>query len=111
MSVYEQSSFSSHEGPVTQELGDCDSPCDYFLAFFDDEIRNNVLFQSNLYVNQKQKGRSVLPITERELFGYLGINLLIGYHRLPSWLDYWKNESKVIYQSLTTRKHISPMKY
>ena len=27
---------------------------------------------------------------ERQLYGFIGINLLMGYHKLTSWLDYWK---------------------
>ena len=27
---------------------------------------------------------------ERDLCGFIGINLLMGYHKLPSWLDFWK---------------------
>ena len=27
---------------------------------------------------------------ERELYGFIGINLLMGYHKLTSWLDYFK---------------------
>ena len=30
------------------------------------------------------------PMKERELYGFIGINLLMGYYKLPSWLDYWK---------------------
>ena len=27
---------------------------------------------------------------ERDLCGFIGINLLMGYHKLPSWLDFCK---------------------
>ena len=27
---------------------------------------------------------------EKQLYGFIGINLLMGYHKLTSWLDYWK---------------------
>ena len=62
----------------------------FFLKFFDEKIRENIVFQTNLYIQQKQKGKSILPTKKRELYGFIGINLLMGYHKLPSWLDYWK---------------------
>ena len=43
-----------------------------------------------MYIQQKQKGKSILPVKERELYDFIGINVLMGYHKLPSWLDYWK---------------------
>ena len=39
---------------------------------------------------KSQKGKATLPVKERELYDVIGINLLMGYHKLPSWLDYWK---------------------
>ena len=89
---YETSNFNFHEGPVTQHFGDCHLACDYFLTFLDEDLRENLLFQTNLYQTQKQSGKSTSPIDQRELFGFLGINFLMGYHKLPSWLDYWKND-------------------
>ena len=62
----------------------------FFVKFFDEKIRENIVFQTNLYIQQKQKGKSILPGKERDLYGFIGINLLMGYHKLPSWLDYWK---------------------
>ena len=61
---------------------ECHSKCDYFLKFFDKNIKANI-FQSNLYVQQKQKGKSILPVKER-LYGSM------GYHKLPSWPNYRK---------------------
>ena len=48
--------------------------------------------QTNLYQTQKNSGKSVSPIDQREFFGFLGINFLMGYHKLPSWVDYWKTD-------------------
>ncbi|XP_068742200.1 piggyBac transposable element-derived protein 3-like [Montipora capricornis] len=30
------------------------------------------------------------PITQQEMYGFLGINIFMGYHKLPSWADYWR---------------------
>lgn len=45
--------------------------------------------QSNLYA--LQNGR-VLKTDNDEMMAFLGINLLMGYHVLPSLTDYWSNE-------------------
>ena len=60
------------------------------MKFFDEKIRENIVFQSILCIQQKQKGKSRFPVKERELYGFIGINLLMGYHKLTSWLDYFK---------------------
>ena len=69
----------------------CETPGDYFLQFFDSEIRGDIVFQTNLYANQK--GKHFYPFTERKLFGFAGINFVMGYYKLPSWIHYWKNYS------------------
>ena len=33
-----------------------------------DEIRENIVSQNNLYIQQKQKGKSILPVEESELY-------------------------------------------
>ena len=32
------------------------------------------------------------PISRQEMYGFLGINIVIGYHKLPSSTDYWKGD-------------------
>ena len=71
-------------------FADCTTQVDVFLKYFDNDIVDQILFQSNLYANQRQ--RSVPSITRAEFFGFLGINLVMGYHKLPSWTDYWKSD-------------------
>ena len=85
----------SHEGRAEEHFIECNLPCDYFLKFFDDNIRENIVFQTNLYIQQRQKGKSILPVKERERNGFTGMNFLIGYHKLPSWLDYWKCDQEL----------------
>jgi len=31
-------------------------------------------------------------ISQQEMYGFLGINIAMGYHKLPSWTDYWKGD-------------------
>ena len=87
---YEVSQFLFHDGPVEEHFIDCNSPCNFFLKVFDEKIRENIVFQTNLNIQQKQKRKSILPVKERGFYGFIGVNLLMGYHKLPSWLNYWK---------------------
>lgn len=36
--------------------------------------------------------RNVSPNTKQELHAFWGINLVMGYNQLPSYMDYWKND-------------------
>ncbi|KAJ8896410.1 hypothetical protein PR048_001754 [Dryococelus australis] len=46
----------------------------------------DVTFQSRLYVTQNEK---ILNLKEGELLCFLGINFIMGYHKLPPWKHYW----------------------
>ncbi|GFO40554.1 PiggyBac transposable element-derived protein 2-like [Plakobranchus ocellatus] len=60
------------------------------LKFFDRTLEENIVFQTNLYAQQKQ--RVVTPITLQDLRGFLGINVVMKYHVLPSYTHYWSSE-------------------
>ena len=66
------------------------NPCRLLLEYFDDELLDSIVYQTNLYVKQKQ--RKVSPVTKLEMKGFMGINLITGYHKLPSWYHYWSIE-------------------
>ena len=77
-------------GPKEQEFEACNRPIDFFLKFWDSNIENNILTQSNLYVNQKER---VVPVfTLPDLRGFVGLNIVMGYHTLPSYKLYWSNQ-------------------
>jgi len=53
---------------------------------FPDNLIDIILFQTNLYAQQAQK-----PCTtaiKQELKSFLGLNIVIGIKRLPSYKDY-----------------------
>ena len=83
-------SFDLTPGPVCNYFADCKHEGDYFLKLIDSEIREKILHETNLYINQKHW--RVHVATERELYSFLGINLLMGYHSLPSLTCYWNND-------------------
>ena len=78
-------------GPVAHHFQSCETPGDFLLEFFDTQIRENIVYQTNLYAIQKGKKFSLF--TEQELLGFVGINFVMGYHKLPSWTYYWKNDN------------------
>ena len=77
-------------GPIKDHFADCTKPGDYFFAYFDNEIQENILYQTNLYITQSMKATPNL--TSQELFSFLGINMIMGFHELPSWTDFWSCE-------------------
>ncbi len=83
--------FHFPEGPKMEYFSDCQTPADVFFQFLDNETVDNIVFQTNLYINQME--RRVPPITRNELYGFIGINMVMSYHKLPSWTDYWSNDS------------------
>ena len=70
-----------------EEIGACQTATDVLLAVIE-PILDNLIFQSNLYAIQKGK---VLNLKEDELLTFFGINFLMGYHKLPSWKNYWSS--------------------
>ena len=81
--------FDSPQGPVMDHFVDCSNEGDFFLKFVDAEIREKIIYETNLYISQKHK--RISPLTERELYSFLGINILMSYHTLPSLTCYWNN--------------------
>lgn len=63
----------------------CQTATDIFKKFIH-PILDNIVDQSNLYAIQNNKN---LKLTIKELYGFLGINFCMGYHKLPSYKLYW----------------------
>ena len=78
-------------GPVLAQFSDCHTPGDYFLKYYDEEILENIVYLSNLHIIQIQC--CVPVITIKEMDGFLGINLVMGYHKFPSWKMYWHSDA------------------
>ncbi|KAG1682704.1 PiggyBac transposable element-derived protein 3 [Nymphon striatum] len=79
--------LSSQTGPALNEFANCNTATDFFLKFMDEEIINDLVFQTNLYATQGS--RRFKPVSRDEFLSFLGINMLMGYHNLPSWRNYW----------------------
>lgn len=66
------------------------SPIHLFETMITDEMVDNIVFQTNLYA--EQSGKRYIPTTRKEMKAFLGINILMGIKRSPSYRDYWSNE-------------------
>jgi hypothetical protein len=83
-----------YSGIVDRSFVNCKFPVDFFLKFFDDDILQNIVTQSNLYNLQQHhnKKRLIDPISREELYAFIGLAFLFGYHRLPSQHLYWSHD-------------------
>ena len=75
---------------MIDHFADCANEDDCFLKFTDAEIHQNILHHTNLYVTQKLC--RVPIVTANEVYAFLEINLLMGYHSLPAIKHYWSND-------------------
>ncbi|KAF2355341.1 PiggyBac transposable element-derived protein [Trinorchestia longiramus] len=71
--------------PLPQKKLNCSKPVDYFFKFIDEDILDKIHFESNLKSVQKNKPAH---ITKDEIKVFLGVNMLMGYHSLPSIQHY-----------------------
>jgi hypothetical protein len=63
--------FTLQDGIVQQFFAGKTCPTDVFLTVLSENIICDLIFQSNLYIQQKQ--RHIQPITEQEFCGFLGL--------------------------------------
>lgn len=82
--------FTKEVGPILQHFVGKETAADIFLTVVPECAIENVVFQTNLYVQQKQ--RRVKPIEIGEMHAFLGLQFLFGYHRLPHANHYWSSD-------------------
>lgn len=76
--------YNNSEGPVADLFPDT-SPTAIFLTLFEG-IHDHIVYQTNLYATKKNLNLNIKPY---EVLNFIGINFLMGYHKLPSWKNYW----------------------
>lgn len=64
---------------------------DLFSIFITEEILENIVFQTNLYAEQmyQTNGKPYKATSITEIKAFIGINILMGIKKLPSYRDYW----------------------
>lgn len=84
--------FSQRTGPTLVET--IDKPVEFFSALFPDSLVDHIVFQTNLYCTQKNDGASnFTPTNAKEIKAFLGLNIMMGIKKLPSYRDYWSSDS------------------
>ena len=91
--IWEKKRKRSFNPPFTEETGpknfsdDIQNPGEVFLCLFSEQIIQLIVEQTNLYI--KHKGMVSEATTSEEIMKFLGLNILMGMKRLPSYRDYW----------------------
>ena len=81
-----KSDFNKEFSPISSAEVDL-TPDKYFFQFFPHNLITTIVEQTNLYSTQKT-GKSI-GVDLEEIRIYLGINVMMGIVKLPSYRDYW----------------------
>ncbi|KAG8269740.1 hypothetical protein J6590_108806 [Homalodisca vitripennis] len=84
---YEDAKFTESFGP---KFDSGTTPIKSFSLFLDQDILMHIVSQSNLYANQSNNFN--LNLTVDELKCFLGILIIMGFHKLPSIRLYWSTD-------------------
>jgi len=84
--------------PFTADFGpnipdDIKNPLDIFLCLFPQDFLDLIVQQTNMCIQKKTNNEKL--ITKDELLIFLGINILMGIKKLPSYRDYWSYDKKL----------------
>lgn len=68
-------------------------PSDIFRLFLNDELLELITYQTNLYAQQEylRSGKQFTPTMKSEVETFIGLNILMGIKKLPSYKDYWSS--------------------
>lgn len=86
--------FTSPAG-ITFEIGNEAREIDIFKLFFNDEILNVIVRETNRYARQKLVGEALdkwQDVTLDEVKVFLGVSVAMGLNPLPSTADYWSSD-------------------
>ena len=81
----------------------------YFKMFFDDDLIENIVAQTNIY-SMQQSGTSIAT-NKHEIEKYIGIIMTMLYVKLPTQRMYWTNRFRIpSIANLMTVKHFEKLK-
>lgn len=69
------------------------SPINIFKTFLNDEIMNLLVLETNRYASQHN--RHDVIVTEDDIFKFIGILILSGYHSMPQQWMYWSSDEDI----------------
>ncbi|XP_036327488.1 piggyBac transposable element-derived protein 3-like [Rhagoletis pomonella] len=70
------------------------TPFELFLQFFDEEIMEMLVVNTNIYAHQNN---IVTDITKQQIYRFIGILILSGYHKVPHVEHYWSTQQTQVY--------------
>ena len=73
-----------------EEITPALTPINAFKLLFTDQLFELVWKQTNIYGKQKH-GTTWVPVAINEIKRWIGLNILMGYHTLPSYKHYWSS--------------------
>lgn len=84
--------------PFTETCGpnvpdNIQTPVDLLLYLFSEELIEKIVWETNLYATQKHIPNMYKPTTIEEIKCFMGINILMGIKKLPSYKDYWSSRA------------------
>lgn len=92
------------------------TPLQYFKYFVDDDVIQHLVEQTKLYAVQKDVNTS-FKVSELEMRMYLGINILSGVIKMPSYRMYWAratrfpaiadNMSRNVFEKIKSNLHLN----
>jgi hypothetical protein len=94
--------FTKNAGPQFNFLPDM-GPMDYFSLFFNAELSNNIVTETNTYARDKIAELQLSPrsfgnwwsdVSVPEIKAHLGLITNMGLTLLPDKNDYWSSEGK-----------------
>ncbi|KAJ8870335.1 hypothetical protein PR048_029356 [Dryococelus australis] len=85
--------------PTEKELpmpSKINSPLEYFMSFFPEEISDIIVEQTILYSTQvtQAKGGTAVTATKDDIADFIAIEILMGVVDMSCYLDYWSNSSR-----------------
>jgi hypothetical protein len=80
------------------------NPIELFSLFFDDEVIDFIVRETNLYAQQcLAETTKTWSTNAAEIRAYIGFNILMGIVRLPEIRDYWAKDEKLHYSPIASR--------
>lgn len=86
-STYKKFKYNQPYGPNVPV--DLESPLAIFETFFDSQLFEHIKIQTELYTSQKNKN---FTTSIEELKAFLGLLILMVFHKLPSLKLYWSTD-------------------
>lgn len=77
--------YTESKGHNEDMFKNCKTATDIFIKLLSPVV-DHIVDQNNLYATQNNK---ILKLTENELLAFIGMNFCMGYHKLPSYKNYW----------------------